>query len=311
MLRWFEDISRNDVPIVGGKTASLGEMIRNLASAGIRVPGGFAITANAYRRFLAHNALEPLMAAQLARLDAGAPLADVGQTIRTAIAGGALPDTLAQEIRAAYAELNKRGGLDAAPVAVRSSATAEDLPDASFAGQQETFLNVIGADALLDAVRRCFASLYTDRAITYRALHGYPHLKVALSVAVQRMVRSDRGAAGVAFTLDTETGFRNLVVINGAFGLGENVVKGTVTPDEWRVFKPLLSDATVAPILDRTIGSKLLKMVLDAHGTPTNIDTTDAERASAVLDNEQVLALVYHDRSALRHADGYRVGRRW
>ncbi len=291
MLRWFEDISRTDVPIVGGKTASLGEMIRNLASEGIRVPGGFAITANAYRRFLGHNALEPLMRAELARLDAGAPLAEVGQAIRSAIAGGTLPDELANDIRAAYLELNKRGGLEAAPVAVRSSATAEDLPEASFAGQQETFLNVIGVDALLDAVRRCFASLYTDRAITYRALHGYPHLKVALSVAVQRMVRSDRGAAGVAFTLDTETGFRNLVVINGAFGLGENVVKGTVTPDEWRVFKPLLSNATVAPILDRTIGSKLIKMVLDEHGTPTNVDTSAAERASAVLDDGQVLAL--------------------
>lgn len=291
MLRWFEDISRTDVPTVGGKTASLGEMIRNLASAGIRVPGGFAITANAYRHFLAHNALEPLMQAELARLDAGAPLAEVGQTIRSAIAGGTLPDDLATAIRAAYVELNRRGGLNEAPVAVRSSATAEDLPTASFAGQQETFLNVIGVDALLEAVRRCFASLYTDRAITYRAVHGFPHLKVALSVAVQHMVRSDRGAAGVAFTLDTETGFRNLVVINGAFGLGENVVKGTVTPDEWRVFKPLLGDATVAPILDHTIGSKCIKMVLNEQGTPVNVDTADAERASAVLDNEQVLAL--------------------
>ena len=291
MLRWFEDISRNDVPLVGGKTASLGEMIRNLASAGIRVPGGFAITANAYRHFLAHNALEPLMRAQLARLDAGAPLAEVGLTIRTAIAAGALPDELADGIRAAYVELNRRSGLDRAPVAVRSSATAEDLPDASFAGQQETYLNVIGVDALLDAVRRCFASLFTDRAITYRALHGYPHLKVALSVGVQRMVRSDRGAAGVAFTLDTETGFRNMVVINGAWGLGENVVKGTVTPDEWRVFKPLLCDTRVTPILDRSIGSKLLKMVLDDRGTPTNINTTPVERTSAVLDDAQVLAL--------------------
>ncbi len=291
MIRWFEEISRNDVPIVGGKTASLGEMIRNLASAGIRVPGGFAITANAYRHFLAHNALEPVMQEQLDRLDAGAPLADVGQAIRTAIAAGTLPDDLTEGIRAAYAELNRRSGLDAAPVAVRSSATAEDLPDASFAGQQETYLNVIGVDAVLDAVRHCFASLYTDRAITYRALHGYPHLKVALSVGVQRMVRSDRGASGVAFTLDTETGFRNLVVINGAYGLGENVVKGTVNPDEWRVFKPLLTDTTVAPILDRTVGSKLIKMVLDEHGTPTNVDTTPDERTSAVLDNEQVLAL--------------------
>ena len=291
MIRWFEEISRNDVPIVGGKTASLGEMIRSLAGAGIRVPGGFAVTAHAYRHFLEHNALEPVIQAQLDRLDGGAPLADVGQAIRTAITAGILPDDLADSVRTAYAELSRRSGLDAAPVAVRSSATAEDLPDASFAGQQETFLNVVGVDAVLDAVRHCFASLYTDRAITYRALHGYPHLKVALSVGVQRMVRSDRGASGVAFTLDTETGFRNLVVINGAYGLGENVVKGTVNPDEWRVFKPLLTDATTAPILDRTIGSKLVKMVLDGDGTPTNVDTTPDERARAVLDNEQVLAL--------------------
>jgi pyruvate,water dikinase len=159
MLRWFEDIARTDVPSVGGKTASLGEMIRHLTSAGIRVPGGFAITADAYRHFLTHNGLEPLMQAELARLDAGAPLAEVGRTIRTAIAAGTLPDALATAIRAAYVELNRRGGLDNLPVAVRSSATAEDLPDASFAGQQETFLNVIGLDALLDAVRRCFASL--------------------------------------------------------------------------------------------------------------------------------------------------------
>ncbi|MDQ8160819.1 MAG: phosphoenolpyruvate synthase [Gemmatimonadota bacterium] len=291
MLQWFEDITRGDVARVGGKNASLGEMIRHLAGEGIRVPGGFAISADAFRHFLAHNALEPLMREQLARLQAGAPLAEVGLAIRTAIGGGALPDDLAAAIREAYGTLSERSGLAAAPVAVRSSATAEDLPEASFAGQQETFLNVMGADPLLEAVRKCFASLYTDRAITYRVHHGFPHLKVALSVGVQRMVRSDIGAAGVAFTLDTETGFRNLVVIDGAWGLGENIVKGTITPDEWRVFKPLLGDATCAPILDRTIGPKHLKMVLDAHGTPTNVETTADEQTRAVLDDAQVLAL--------------------
>jgi pyruvate,water dikinase len=174
---------------------------------------------------------------------------------------------------------------------VRSSATAEDLPEASFAGQQETFLNVVGIEALLAAIVRCYASLYTDRAITYRAHHGFDHLTVALSVGVQLMVRSDIGAAGVAFTLDTETGFRNVVVINGAWGLGETIVRGTVTPDEWRVFKPLLETPDVVPVLDRRRGTKLVKMVLDAQGTPTNVETTADERARFVLDDARVLEL--------------------
>ncbi len=301
MIRWFESLSRDDVAVVGGKNASLGEMIRNLSAAGIRVPGGFAITANAYRHFLAHNALDPFMRQQLARLDLGAPLADVGHAIRTAIAAGTFPDDLSHTIRAAYEELGRGRNVSAPAVAVRSSATAEDLPQASFAGQQETFLNVSGADALLESVRRCFASLYTDRAITYRIHNGFPHLKVALSVGVQRMVRSDRGAAGVAFTLDTETGFRNLIVIDGALGLGENVVKGTVTPDEWRVFKPLLDDHTVMPILDRTIGSKRVKMVLDDDGTPVNVDTTEDERRQPVLRDPEVLDLARWCATIERH----------
>ncbi len=291
MLCWFEEVTRHDLARVGGKNASLGEMIQHLTSEGIRVPGGFAVTADGFRAFLAHNQLEPQMRAELDRLESGEPLHEVGARIRAAIEGGELPAELVRVIRAAYIELGHREGRVDPPVAVRSSATAEDLPDASFAGQQETFLNVSGADALLHAVRRCFASLYTDRAITYRAYHGFKHLKVALSVGVQLMVRSDTGAAGVAFTLDTETGFRNMVVINGAWGLGENVVKGVVTPDEWRVFKPLLTQPDVTPILQRAVGTKTVKMVLDGHGAPSNVDTTEMERAQLVLTDDEVLAL--------------------
>jgi len=291
MVLWFEQLTQQDVPRVGGKNASLGEMIQHLGAQQVRVPGGFAITAHAFRAFLAANALEPVLRTALDRLARGEPLPTVGTTIRTAIETGALPPALVASIREAYAELGRRSGLNDPPVAVRSSATAEDLPEASFAGQQETFLNVVGLEALLVAVVRCFASLYTDRAITYRIHHGFDHLQVALSVGVQRMVRSDTGAAGVAFTLDTETGFRNMVVINGAWGLGENVVKGTVTPDEWRVFKPLLDTADVVPILDRRVGTKLVKMVLDTEGTPINVETSAAERSRLVLDDARVLEL--------------------
>jgi len=291
MVLWFEQLTQHDVPRVGGKNASLGEMIRELATQQVRVPGGFAVTASAYREFLAVNGFEPVLRAQLARLAEGAPLSEVGATIRAALGAGTLPPGLVAQIREAYAELGRRAGVVSTPVAVRSSATAEDLPEASFAGQQETFLNVVGIDALLEAIVQCFASLYTDRAITYRTHHGFDHLQVALSVGVQRMVRSDCGSAGVAFTLDTETGFPRLIVINGAWGLGENIVKGTVTPDEWRVFTPLLETPDVAPILDRRLGSKLRKMVLTPDGTPTNVDTTPEERAHFVLDDARVLEL--------------------
>ena len=213
-LAWFEDLRRRDVARVGGKNSSLGEMVAALAGQGIKVPDGFATTADAYRAFLRHNDLEARIAATLAAL-AGhrIELAEAGDRIRRMIRDGEWPEDIAGEIRAAYAELCRREGREAVAVAVRSSATAEDLPDASFAGQQETFLNIRGADALLAACRRCFASLFTDRAITYRRLKGFDHDKVALSVGVQRMVRADTGGSVVMFSLDTETGYPDLVMI--------------------------------------------------------------------------------------------------
>src|SRR5690606_34866356 len=211
--------------LVGGKNASLGEMIRSLAPSGVRVPEGFATTAGAFRRFVAHNGLEDPIRRALADLDAGrASLADAGRAIREAFLRADWPPALAEAIRAAYRELGRRAGRPNLDVAVRSSATAEDLPEASFAGQQETFLNIRGERALLDACRRCYASLFTDRAIAYRKAQGFDHFQVALSVGVQRMVRSDRAGAGVLFSIDTETGFDRVVLIDAAWGLGENVV---------------------------------------------------------------------------------------
>jgi pyruvate,water dikinase len=288
---WFDDFSRNDLALVGGKNASLGEMRRHLLSLGIAVPDGFALTTAAYRLFLAHNHLDAVIARELQRLHDGAPLAEVGAAIRQAMVAGALPDALAADVRERYVQLGTRAGKADPPVAVRSSATAEDLPDASFAGQQESYLNVVGVQALLASVPRCFASLYTDRAIAYRQHHGIAHETVALSVGVQQMVRSDVGAAGVAFTLDTETGFRSLVMLTGAWGLGENVVKGVVNPDEWRVFKPLLADASLTPILDATTGLKQQKMVLSPAGSPMNVDTTPDERARRCLSDDEVLTI--------------------
>ena len=288
---WFDDFSRNDLALVGGKNASLGEMRRHLVSLGIAVPDGFALTTAAYRLFLAHNHLDAVIARELQRLHDGAPLAEVGAAIRQAMVAGALPDALAADVRERYAQLGTRAGKADPPVAVRSSATAEDLPDASFAGQQESYLNVVGVEALLATVPRCFASLYTDRAIAYRQHHGIAHETVALSVGVQQMVRSDVGAAGVAFTLDTETGFRSLVMLTGAWGLGENVVKGVVNPDEWRVFKPLLADASLMPMLDATTGLKQQKMVLSPAGSPINVDTTPDERAQRCLSDDEVLTI--------------------
>ena len=290
LVLWFEDVGIDDVPLVGGKNASLGEMIRELRDAGVRVPGGFSVTAQAYREFIEHNELWPPIAEQLARLDDGGRLDEVGSRVRTMIEGGEFPSSLEDAIRRAYAELGKRLDGKNPSVAVRSSATAEDLPEASFAGQQETYLNVEGPDDLLEAVRKCFASLFTDRAITYRIHHGFEHEQVALSVAVQQMVRSDRGAAGVAFTIDTETGFPNVVVINGAWGLGENVVKGTVNPDEFRIFKPLLDKDGARPILEKLLGDKQKKMVYGDRGTK-NVTTSKDERTRYVLDDEQVLEL--------------------
>ena len=292
-IMWFEDLRRADVPRVGGKNASLGELIANLSPKGIRVPPGFATTAAAYWRFVAHNGLQDGIAATLARLEAGKlPLAGAGEAIRRAFLEGDWPEDLAGAIRDAYRELCRRGGSSGLDVAVRSSATAEDLPDASFAGQQESFLNVSGERAVLDACRRCYASLFTDRAISYRRAKGFDHLKVALSIGVQQMVRSDLGGAGVMFTIDTETGFDRMVLINAAWGLGETVVQGTVDPDEYQVFKPLLADTALIPIVEKAKGAKDHKLVYSDGEHPTRtVPTSKAERAAWVLDDEEILTL--------------------
>lgn len=288
---WLEELTREDVALVGGKNASLGEMIRELSDEGIRVPGGFAVTARAYRDFIEHNDLDEVLAAELEAFHSEEkPLAAAGHAIRRAIAKGEFPPELDEAIRDAYREMVERTERENVDVAIRSSATAEDLPEASFAGQQETYLNVSGADAVVHHVRLCFASLYTDRAITYREHHGFEHSAVSLSASVQLMVRSDTGAAGVAFTLDTETGFPDVVMINGAWGLGETVVKGTVTPDEYRVFKPLLKDRKLAPILGKRRGRKEQKMIYTTGGT-TTVETTPEEREAFVLEDEQILRL--------------------
>src|SRR5688572_27966396 len=239
-IRWFSEIGISEIPLVGGKNASLGEMYRELTKVGIRVPNGFATTTTAYRAFLESGGLGERIAALLAGLDTHniTDLRERGQKIRDAILATELPPDLVTAITSSYDVLSGPGRAFA--VAVRSSATAEDLPDASFAGQQETFLNVRGHYGLLDACRRCFASLFTDRAISYRVDRGFDHAKVALSIGVQHLVRSDLGSAGVIFTLDTETGFRDVVLINAAYGFGESVVQGTVNPDEYCVFKTTL-----------------------------------------------------------------------
>ena len=292
-----------DVEQVGGKNASLGEMISNLAAAGIRVPGGFATTAQAYREFLGE--LGPRIDERLRALnpeDVDA-LAKCGAEVRSWILKQAFPVALEQEIRAKYQELTENTSSDAS-FAVRSSATAEDLPDASFAGQQETFLNIRGADNVLEAIRHVYASLYNDRAISYRAHHGFDHSSVALSAAVQQMVRSDLGASGVMFTLDTESGFRDVVFITSSYGLGELLVQGAVNPDEFYVHKPMLEKGRPA-IVRRALGSKLEKMVFgrsDQAGKSTKtIDVPEAERHAFSLSDKEVLELARYAVAIERH----------
>ncbi|ACG80138.1 phosphoenolpyruvate synthase (plasmid) [Phenylobacterium zucineum HLK1] len=290
----FEALGRGDVARVGGKNASLGEMVGQLGARGVRVPPGFATTAEAYWRFLDHNALRPVIAEALSDLAGGrAALQDVGARIRQAILAAAWPEETADAILRAYSVLCARIGRIDADVAVRSSATAEDLPDASFAGQQESFLNIRGEDALLAACRRCYASLFTDRAISYRIAKGFDHMKVALSIGVQQMVRSDRAGAGVMFSIDTETGFDKVVLINAAWGLGETVVQGAVDPDEYQVFKPLLSEPGVQPILEKRLGAKAQKMIYAGPGeAPTRTTPTSRkEQSSYVLDDGEILSL--------------------
>ncbi|MGJ0503226.1 MAG: phosphoenolpyruvate synthase [Methylocystis sp.] len=291
---WFEEITRHDVARVGGKNASLGEMVANLAAKGVKVPPGFATTADAYWRFIDSNGLRAVIAETLADLEAGGlSLAEAGQTIRRAILRGSWSPEMADAITSAYRDLCRRLGKAEADVAVRSSATAEDLPDASFAGQQETYLNIRGERALLEACRRCYASLFTDRAISYRKAKGFDHMKVALSVGVQSMARSDIGGAGVMFSIDTETGFDKVVLINAAWGLGENVVQGAVDPDEYLTFKPFLFDAALSPIVEKKRGDKAVKMIYASDGDlPTrNVPTSKAERAAFVLSDQDILTL--------------------
>jgi len=292
-VRWFADVGIGDVASVGGKNASLGEMVRELAREGVRVPDGFATTADAYRDFLAATGLDRTISELLAGLDTRdlAELQRRGLLVRQAMLGATLPAEIERAILAAYDRLadGSRGGID---VAVRSSATAEDLPDASFAGQQETYLNVRGHAALLDACKRCFASLFTDRAISYRIDKGFDHAKLALSIGIQRMVRSDLGVAGVMFTIDTESGFRDAVLINASYGLGENVVQGSVSPDEYCVFKPPLKTGR-RPILRKSLGTKEWKLVYDTGGSKLvkNIPVPAADRARFALSDDDIVAL--------------------
>jgi pyruvate, water dikinase len=291
---WFEELRRADVPRVGGKNASLGEMVANLATSGVKVPPGFATTAEAYWHFVESNGLKATISSVMSELETGkTSLPDAGQTIRRAFLRGEWPKETADAILIAYRELGRRSGKVDPDVAVRSSATAEDLPDASFAGQQETYLHIRGERPLLDACRCCYASLFTDRAISYRQAKGFDHLDVALSIGVQRMVRSDLAGAGVMFSIDTETGFDKVVLINAAWGLGENVVQGAVDPDEYEVFKPLLSDPSLLPIIEKKRGEKACKMIYTSdRDRPTkNVPTSKAERVTFVLSDEEILIL--------------------
>jgi pyruvate,water dikinase len=303
-IRFFEEIGLEDVSLVGGKNASLGEMYRNLKPVGVKVPNGFAITAEAYRYMLDHaNAWSALHEA----LDGLKPddmddLTRRGRRAREIVYAAALPEDLKAGILDAYRSLRKEYGEDMS-LAVRSSATAEDLPTASFAGQQDTYLNVHGEDKLLDACKRCFASLFTDRAIHYRIDQGFDHFKVYLSIGVMKMVRSDLAASGIMFSLDTETGFRDVVLISGAYGLGENVVQGALDPDEFMVFKPTFEHGSRA-VLRRTLGSKKIKMVYIDGGTQEttgNVPTPQADRERFCITDDDVLTLAHYAIQIERH----------
>ena len=279
-VRWLNELGMNDVPVVGGKNASLGEMIQHLTQVGVQVPGGFATTAEAYRDFLAESGLDARIAAELEGLDIEdiAALSEAGPKIRGWIIEQPFQPELDQAIEAAYEELTAQAGNTDCSWAVRSSATAEDLPDASFAGQQETFLNVHGLDNIKRSIKEVFASLYNDRAISYRVHQGFTHAEVALSAGIQRMVRSDLAASGVMFTLDTESGYRDAVFITASYGLGEMVVQGAVNPDEFYVHKPTLAAGRPA-ILRRGIGDKAIRMVYAEPGSKEPVRTEDVPEA--------------------------------
>ena len=293
---WFENLRMTDVESVGGKNASLGEMISQLTEKGVRVPTGFATTAEAYRTFLAHNGLSERISQALAALDVDdvTELARVGKEIRQWILDTPFPAELDADIETAWNKMVADAGSDQISVAVRSSATAEDLPDASFAGQQETFLNINGLENVKEAMRHVFASLYNDRAISYRVHKGFAHDIVALSAGVQRMVRSDSGAAGVMFSIDTESGFEDVVFVTASYGLGETVVQGAVNPDEFYVHKPTLRAGKPA-ILRKTMGSKLIKMTFtdsaQAGKSVQVVDVPEQERKQFSISNEEITKL--------------------
>jgi pyruvate,water dikinase len=297
---WFEQVGIADIPLVGGKNASLGEMIQQLAPKGVIVPNGFATTAHAYRYFIKTAGLESKLRELFSDLDVEdlPNLRQRGKKARSLILDTPFPEDLQEAIAKAYERMCQwygkadSGELNETDVAVRSSATAEDLPDASFAGQQETYLNVYGVDAVLKACHKCFASIFTDRAISYRTVKGFDHFDVALSVGVQKMVRSDLASSGVMFSIDTETGFKNAALVTAAYGLGENVVQGAVNPDEYFVFKPTLKDG-YRPILEKRLGTKELKMVYDLGGSKLtkNVSVPESERGKYCLNHDEILQL--------------------
>ena len=293
LILWFDEVGITDIPLVGGKNASLGEMIQQLAPRGVNVPSGFGTTAYAYRYFIQAAGLEEKLRSLFSDLDVANVnnLRQRGKQARSLILHTPFPAELTDAIATAYQELCDRYGADT-DVAVRSSATAEDLPDASFAGQQETYLNVNGLKGVLEACHRCFASLFTDRAISYRQSRGFDHFSVALSVGVQKMVRSDLACSGVMFSIDTETGFKNAALISAAYGLGENVVQGAVNPDEYIVFKPTLKQG-FRPILDKRLGSKEFKLVYDTGGSKftKNVTVLPISRGKFALQDEEILQL--------------------
>lgn len=290
----FDEIGMNDVGQVGGKNASLGEMVRALAGQGVRVPDGFATTSFAYRAFVGANDLEPGIRRLLEKHRTGrASLRETGAGIRELFLAGEFPVDVADAIRSSYHSLGVLAGVPDLGVAVRSSATAEDLPEASFAGAQESFLNIVGERDLLDACRRCYASLFTDRAISYRETKGFDHLEVALSIGVQRMVRSDLGGSGVMFSIDTDSGFPDVAVISAAWGLGETVVQGTVNPDRYLVYKPLLIENHFLPIIEKSLGAKAQKMIYARGGSARTrlVNTLPRERESFVLSDGEIVEL--------------------
>jgi pyruvate,water dikinase len=292
-ILWFEEVGTHDVGLVGGKNSSLGEMIQELTAKGVNVPGGFATTAYAYRYFIESAGLEAKLRKLFADLDVDnlPNLQKRAKKARALILNTPFPQNLQDAIAVAYMEMCERYG-ENTDVAVRSSATAEDLPEASFAGQQETYLNVHGLKSVLESCHKCFASLFTDRAISYRQKKGFDHLAVALSVGVQKMVRSDLATSGVMFSIDTETGFKNAALITAAYGLGENVVQGAVNPDEYFVFKPTLKTG-FKPILEKRLGSKSIKMIYDTGGNKLtkNVEVAKHDQEKYCINDEEILQL--------------------